>query len=264
MKQIHSILITFVICFSLLLCGCRENGEYDIYVNIASSSVSQEVSIAYEPAPIYSETDGISSDSTVESSSMFEVSSSLSSIGDSDEILSSESEWNETPSISSETSNNFSSQSASETSKIIVVVQSSESSSSTSESSAPNIVVIVSEQSTNSSESSSSETSVKVPESSTADPLGGNNDPPAISVASSEYENSSNPVESTFSSSSSANPKIDPHEYDGEVYVASSGKGKKFHLTPTCSGMKNPVSMTVQEAETKGYTPCQKCWGKDE
>lgn len=47
----------------------------------------------------------------------------------------------------------------------------------------------------------------------------------------------------------------------GTVYVAGSGNGKKYHSTPTCSNMKDPVALTQSEAEARGYTPCKKCYG---
>lgn len=34
---------------------------------------------------------------------------------------------------------------------------------------------------------------------------------------------------------------------------------KVYHLDKTCSGMKNPTSMTLQEAEQIGLRPCSKC-----
>ena len=45
------------------------------------------------------------------------------------------------------------------------------------------------------------------------------------------------------------------------VYVASSGKGSRYHSTPDCSGMKAPIALSVEEAEAQGYTPCKRCCG---
>jgi len=42
------------------------------------------------------------------------------------------------------------------------------------------------------------------------------------------------------------------------VWVPRSGKGK-YHSTPYCSRMKNPISMTREQAESRGYEPCKKC-----
>ncbi len=44
------------------------------------------------------------------------------------------------------------------------------------------------------------------------------------------------------------------------VYVASSGKGKKYHSRATCSGMKGAVEITISSAEAQGYEPCKKCF----
>lgn len=52
-----------------------------------------------------------------------------------------------------------------------------------------------------------------------------------------------------------------PAPQSGTVYVAGSGKGKKYHRTATCSNMKDPVPLTQSEAEARGYTPCKKCYG---
>ena len=42
------------------------------------------------------------------------------------------------------------------------------------------------------------------------------------------------------------------------VYV--TGSGKKYHLNPTCSRMKNPVQISLLEAIQKGYEPCGICY----
>ncbi len=44
----------------------------------------------------------------------------------------------------------------------------------------------------------------------------------------------------------------------GEVWIPKSGK--KYHSDPTCSNMKNPTKVTVQEATSRGFTPCSRCW----
>ncbi len=44
-----------------------------------------------------------------------------------------------------------------------------------------------------------------------------------------------------------------------QVYIAASGKGKKYHYDPYCSNMNNEViAMSVEEAEAQGYTMCGK------
>lgn len=45
------------------------------------------------------------------------------------------------------------------------------------------------------------------------------------------------------------------------VYVAASGKGKKYHNNPNCSNMKgNVASISIDNAVARGYTPCKKCY----
>lgn len=44
---------------------------------------------------------------------------------------------------------------------------------------------------------------------------------------------------------------------ESTVWVSKSGK--KYHLSPDCSGMKNPRKMTLDEALSHHYSPCSKC-----
>ena len=44
----------------------------------------------------------------------------------------------------------------------------------------------------------------------------------------------------------------------GTVWVTA--KGKRYHNNPKCSNMKNPEEVTIEEAEKRGLTPCQKCY----
>ena len=41
------------------------------------------------------------------------------------------------------------------------------------------------------------------------------------------------------------------------VYIA--GSGTKYHRLPSCSGMENPTEVTLEQAESWGYTPCKRC-----
>jgi hypothetical protein len=50
-------------------------------------------------------------------------------------------------------------------------------------------------------------------------------------------------------------------ELDDTVYVWIAGPdGKKYHSSPTCSGMKNPVRITLDEAIRRVVEPCKKCY----
>lgn len=54
---------------------------------------------------------------------------------------------------------------------------------------------------------------------------------------------------------------VEPSGQGGTVYIASSGKGKKYHSDPNCSSMNGATPLTKSEAEARGYTPCKKCYG---
>lgn len=43
------------------------------------------------------------------------------------------------------------------------------------------------------------------------------------------------------------------------VWIAGSGNGEKYHSRSTCSGMKNPVEISLSEAQARGYGPCGRC-----
>ena len=45
------------------------------------------------------------------------------------------------------------------------------------------------------------------------------------------------------------------------VWIAGSGNGKKYHSYSGCSNMKNPVEISLSDAEVRGYEPCKKCYG---
>ena len=44
----------------------------------------------------------------------------------------------------------------------------------------------------------------------------------------------------------------------GMVWIPQSGS--KYHKISTCSGMKNPSQVSRSQAESRGYTPCKRCW----
>ena len=47
---------------------------------------------------------------------------------------------------------------------------------------------------------------------------------------------------------------------DASSLVWRTASGKKFHRTSTCSNMRHPWQVTVQEARSAGLTPCSKCY----
>lgn len=44
------------------------------------------------------------------------------------------------------------------------------------------------------------------------------------------------------------------------VYITGSGNGTKYHSNPNCSRMKNPIEISVSDAQARGYSPCSKCY----
>ena len=44
------------------------------------------------------------------------------------------------------------------------------------------------------------------------------------------------------------------------VYIAGSGEGTKYHSTPDCSNMSNPIEIPLSKAIADGYEPCKRCY----
>ena len=53
-------------------------------------------------------------------------------------------------------------------------------------------------------------------------------------------------------------PAPTPEANGQTVYVSRTGS--KYHSNPNCSNMKNPSSMTMEEAQDKGLEACKKCY----
>lgn len=47
---------------------------------------------------------------------------------------------------------------------------------------------------------------------------------------------------------------------DADDTVYATKTGSKYHKSPTCSGMNDPMELTLSEAEEMGYTPCKRCY----
>lgn len=82
---------------------------------------------------------------------------------------------------------------------------------------------------------------------------------PAAAPAASETQAAGDTGAAAASESSVASSYTAPQS--GTVYIAGSGKGKKYHSDPNCSNMNDPVPLTQAEAEARNYTPCKKCYG---
>ena len=63
---------------------------------------------------------------------------------------------------------------------------------------------------------------------------------------------------SNNSSRNITTPAPTPEANGQTVYVSRTGS--KYHSNPNCSNMKNPSSMTMEEAQDKGLEACKKCY----
>lgn len=66
-------------------------------------------------------------------------------------------------------------------------------------------------------------------------------------------EENTSATENTDNNSSSSNI-----QYNGRT-VYRSKTGTKYHYSSTCSNMKNPTEITLDEAKKQGLEPCKKC-----
>lgn len=64
------------------------------------------------------------------------------------------------------------------------------------------------------------------------------------------------------SSSSNSNTKSSSSSSSQEVgtMVWVSKTGKKYHSSSSCSNMKNPSQVSLSAAQSRGLTPCSKCY----
>jgi len=45
----------------------------------------------------------------------------------------------------------------------------------------------------------------------------------------------------------------------GEIHVWIPQSGTRYHKTAECSGMKDPIEVSLREAKEQGFTPCKRC-----
>jgi len=50
-----------------------------------------------------------------------------------------------------------------------------------------------------------------------------------------------------------------PDDWMDSFYVWVSAGGSRYHLTDSCSGMKNARTVSLAQAQTEGYTACKRC-----
>lgn len=49
---------------------------------------------------------------------------------------------------------------------------------------------------------------------------------------------------------------------DGTMVWIPTNGGRKYHAKDSCSGMIDPVQVTISEAQRQGYEPCGRCYKK--
>ena len=82
-------------------------------------------------------------------------------------------------------------------------------------------------------------------------------------TGASQYNGSSS-NNSSSSSSLSGETSSDSSNSSASSKVWVPQSGEKYHSKSTCSNMKNPSQISKSEAESKGYTPCSKCYGNEQ
>lgn len=53
-------------------------------------------------------------------------------------------------------------------------------------------------------------------------------------------------------------PVVSTAKAETTVWIPNSGS--KYHRSASCSNMKNPSQVTLEKAQSWGYTPCKKCY----
>lgn len=69
------------------------------------------------------------------------------------------------------------------------------------------------------------------------------------------------PVETPKPPEQQTQPPAPPVQNNGNVvWIATSGKGTKYHSSSQCGTMKDSYSTSKQQAESMGFSPCSKCY----
>ena len=92
----------------------------------------------------------------------------------------------------------------------------------------------------------------------------------APKVSSSQQTEEGSSVRGYLTSDKTDVENQSPQESDGtdpmdvmpptENTVWITAKGKRYHRSSSCSNMKNPYTVTLEQAQASGRTPCRKCW----
>ena len=90
------------------------------------------------------------------------------------------------------------------------------------------------------------------------------------SVANTEKVTKEKTTEAVTEKTEAAAPQVEEKQQAVEEPVVSNNSGsstmvwipksgKKYHRSSSCSNMKNPSQVTLEKAQSLGYTPCSKC-----
>lgn len=91
------------------------------------------------------------------------------------------------------------------------------------------------------------------------------------SVANTEKVTKKKTTEAVTEKTEAAAPQVEEKQQAVEEPVVSNNSGsstmvwipksgKKYHRSSSCSNMKNPSQVTLEKAQSLGYTPCSKCY----
>ena len=91
------------------------------------------------------------------------------------------------------------------------------------------------------------------------------------SVANTEKVTKEKTTEAVSEKTVAAAPQVEEKQQAVEEPVVSNNSGsstmvwipksgKKYHRSSSCSNMKNPSQVTLEKAQSLGYTPCSKCY----
>jgi glucan-binding YG repeat protein len=91
------------------------------------------------------------------------------------------------------------------------------------------------------------------------------------SVANTEKVTKEKTTEAVTEKTEAAAPQVEEKQQAVEEPVVSNNSGsstmvwipksgKKYHRSSSCSNMKNPSQVTLEKAQSLGYTPCSKCY----
>ena len=91
------------------------------------------------------------------------------------------------------------------------------------------------------------------------------------SVANTEKVTKEKTTEAVTEKTEAAAPQVEEKQQAVEEPVVSNNSGsstmvwipksgKKYHRSSSCSNMKNPSQVTIEKAQSLGYTPCSKCY----